>query len=321
MNLGRFWLSGRWVKVVVDDLLPSRHEESLFITSNFNDEFWAAMTEKAYAKLHGSYEYLSRGSFSEALVAFTGGCPEVLGPRTFEKNELFERLFDAHQNGSHIGCTTPALERKQILAAGQTYIVTKVLKVIRRTGVTHKLIRLRKPWSNEIEWLKTTAEYSGEWFLIPDEEKNDLGLTVNEDAREFWMSLEDFARNFQNVEFCHTNDKLVADYHGRFNEKVRYFFEVKSNGTTATISLSQMTRRSGNVGKSDPFIGFEVYNTNKGQRPIFSSHLKPTRDVTQRIRLQKGRYQMVPNIVNGNGNFYLRIFSDRKIRAEKITDD
>ncbi len=278
------------------------------------------MTEKAYAKLHGSYEYLARGSFSEAMVAFTGGCPEVLEPRTIEKSELFERLLDAYKQGSHIGCTTPVYERKHILAAGQTFIVTKVLKVIRETGVTHQLIRLRKPWSKEIEWLKTTSEFSGEWSSIPDEEKNDLGLTVDKQAKEFWMSMEDFARNFQTVEFCHTNAKLVADFHGRFNEKTSYFVEVKAKEATATISLSQMIRRSGNVRKTDPFIGFEIYNTNKVKR-IFSSNLNPARDVTQRIRLQKGGYQIVPNIVNGNGNFYLRIFSESKIRAERITDD
>ncbi len=316
----RFWHTGRWIKVVVDDLLPSRHGESLFITSNFNDEFWAAMTEKAFAKLHGSYDYLARGSFSEAMVSFTGGCPEVLEPRTFEKNKLFERLLDAYQQGSHIGCTTPVYGRKQILAAGKTYIVTKVLKVTKGNRDTHRLIRLRKPWSDEMEWLKTCSEFSGEWSAIPEEDKNDLGLTVNEDAREFWMSLDDFARNFQTVEFCHTNAKLVADFDGQFNEKAGYFIEVKAKKAVTIISLSHLIQRSGNIGKSDPFIGFEMYSIRKGKL-IFSTNLKPTRDVTQRIQLGKGRYQIVPNIVNGNGNFYLRIFSDQKMCAEKITDD
>ena len=81
--------------------------------------------------------------------------------------------------------------------------------------MSHQLIRLRKPWCNEVELSKATSEFSGEWALIPDDETNVLGLTANENAGEFWMSLEDFVRNFESVEFCHTDAKLVADFHGK----------------------------------------------------------------------------------------------------------
>ncbi|XP_045530241.1 calpain-B-like isoform X4 [Pieris brassicae] len=208
----RFWQYGRWVDVVIDDRLPTYRGKLVFLHSSETNEFWSALLEKAYAKLHGSYEALKGGSTCEAMEDFTGGVTEM-----YEMNDpppnLYTILLKAYERNSLMGCSIEPdpnvleAETPVGLIRGHAYSVTRVKYVdIETPGRSGKipLLRLRNPWGNEAEWNGPWSDKSPEWRFIPESEKDELGLTFDDDG-EFWMAFKDFSQHFDRLEICNLN--------------------------------------------------------------------------------------------------------------------
>ncbi|XP_031616976.1 calpain-A-like [Contarinia nasturtii] len=215
----RFWQFGKWIDVCVDDRLPTYHGELLYMHSSQDNEFWSVLLEKAYAKLHGSYEALRGGSTCEAMEDFTGGVTEMYELKEAPAN-LFDILIKGHERDSMMACSIEAdpsvleAETKFGLIRGHAYSITKIaLMDIVTPNTTGKIqmVRLRNPWGNDAEWNGPWSDKSAVWRLIPDNVKQEIGLNFDSDG-EFWMAYHDWLKHFDRVEICSLSpDSLSED--------------------------------------------------------------------------------------------------------------
>ncbi|KAM7008983.1 calpain-9 [Tautogolabrus adspersus] len=210
----QFWQHNKWLDVVVDDRLPSVRNKLIMLHSASNDEFWSALLEKAYAKLHGSYESLKGGSTMEAMEDFTGGVGEAYETKK-APDTLFSTMKKALDRGSMMGCSidissSAESEAKTTtgLVKGHAYSITGLEEVNYR-GRKIKLIRVRNPWG-QVEWNGPWSDKSGEWDYIDKAEKSRILQNSTEDG-EFWMEFEDFKRNYDKVEICNMTPDDLTD--------------------------------------------------------------------------------------------------------------
>ncbi|XP_065091814.1 calpain-B-like isoform X5 [Ochlerotatus camptorhynchus] len=215
----RFWQYGRWVDVVIDDRLPTYRGELIYMRSSEKNEFWSALLEKAYAKLHGSYEALKGGTTCEAMEDFTGGVTEMYDLKDQTPPNLFPIIEKGFQRNSMFACSiepdpnVTEAETPEGLIRGHAYSITKIQMVDIVTPSSSgkiPLIRLRNPWGNEAEWNGAWSDQSQEWRFIPDEQKEELGLNFDSDG-EFWMSYRDFTRYFDRIEICNLSPDSLSD--------------------------------------------------------------------------------------------------------------
>uniref|UniRef100_A0A8D0G227 Calpain-1 catalytic subunit n=1 Tax=Sphenodon punctatus TaxID=8508 RepID=A0A8D0G227_SPHPU len=375
----QIWQFGEWVDVIVDDLLPTKDGKLVFVHSAEGNEFWSALLEKAYAKVNGCYEALSGGSTSEGFEDFTGGVTEWYELRK-PPGDLFIIIQKALEKGSLLGCSidiTSAFDMEAVtfkkLVKGHAYSVTGAQQ-IRHRGQQVNLIRIRNPWG-EVEWTGSWSDNSSEWNVVEPSVGQQLRIKM-EDG-EFWMSFQDFLREFTRLEICNlTPDALQSRKFRKWNTTLydgtwrrgstaggcRNFpatfwinpqFKIRleevddeddggrrEGGCSFLLALMQKNRRKERrLGKDMETIGFAVYEVPSEHVGKASVHLKREfflanssrarseqfinlREVSTRFRLPPGEYLVVPSTFEPNkeGDFVLRVFSEKQAGTEEIDD-
>ncbi|KAK1309862.1 hypothetical protein QJS10_CPA08g01351 [Acorus calamus] len=201
----RFCIQGEWVPVVVDDWIPCESPgKPAFATSRKANELWVSILEKAYAKLHGSYEALEGGLVQDALVDLTGGAGEEIDMRSAQaqidlaSGRLWSQLLRFKQEGFLLGAGSPSGSDVHIsssgIVQGHAYSLLQVREV---DG--HKLVQIRNPWANEVEWNGPWSDSSPEWT---DRMKHKLKHVSQSKDGIFWMSWQDFQIHFRSIYVC-----------------------------------------------------------------------------------------------------------------------
>jgi hypothetical protein len=173
----RFWKGGKWITVVVDDYVPIVAQGQLIVAKSSDpQELWVTLLEKAYAKLHGSYQCLHGGNTGYALADFTGGAVESIAMNTESGRALMrcggaqEKIRQAKAESWLCGV---AFKRTGNLGL----IPGRVYSVMDIQDNQSTMVRLRNPW----------------------------GLTHNSDAQAtFYLTIDQLEDNIAHLLVCRT---------------------------------------------------------------------------------------------------------------------
>lgn len=187
----RLFMDGEWKSIEIDDLLPvtsqPRRENLAFETklafcrcgsATGEQQLWASLVEKAYAKCHGSYQAISGGQVAEALLDLTGAPTEMiyLGDDQFDSEWMWARLKAYVRLGFPMGCGTNNAEGSESLkevglVGGHAYSILNVREAMTKQGGVVRLLRVRNPHG--------CTEWNGEWSDASDAWAQLLGSDDN----------------------------------------------------------------------------------------------------------------------------------------------
>lgn len=204
----RFYKNGVYQDVVVDDQFPTKWGSCAFAKSGKKSESWVQVIEKAYAKLHGSYDSIEGGYVNDGLVDLTGGIGgqirlhEKSAKKEINDGTMWATLKGLARDGHLLGCGSGAGKDTDIsdqgIVKGHAYSLLRVEEV---DG--HRLVQLRNPWGNT-EWMGKWSDGDEESWTQKMTKK--LGHTSADDGT-FWMAFEDFVLHYRCVYICRVFDK------------------------------------------------------------------------------------------------------------------
>eukprot|EP00759_Apiculatamorpha_spiralis_P050736 PhF_6_TR4879/c0_g1_i1/m.6868 len=221
---------GWYHDVIVDNFLPVSGGGPVFAKNREErGELWVSLLEKAYAKLHGSYASIVGGDALEGLMDLTGAPSVRLDKEWMQASlalttdsttayQLFDRIRDYDEKEYLLTLSTPGQDDSSYmgevaksanseeftrryqeagLGMGHAYTLLEA-KIFPNKNI--RLLKIRNPWGNGIEWTGHWGDKSPLWEMHPDILQ--ACKKVDEADGTFWMAYEDALQWFDGCGVC-----------------------------------------------------------------------------------------------------------------------
>ncbi|TNV84052.1 hypothetical protein FGO68_gene9535 [Halteria grandinella] len=215
------FVNGERQIITVDDYVPCRFNNVEWVPAFASptsgrplNVIWPIILEKAWAKVHGTYEQTISGSSKDAVLSLAGAPSVQINHEKVEGGEfaLWEKIKEAQGKKFILSCSTSTKEGQ----TGHCYSLIETIELYTKAGKLVILLRLMNPWGPPDPSSKTSHR------LEDDVKLDDDVLSVNPSMSSlgdgsFWIDFTQFQKFFSD-----TNVSMVHQGYTLKHQRVKF---------------------------------------------------------------------------------------------------